>query len=86
VPVLIGDDTKCMAAARSLLERGVFVNCAVHPAVPQQGALLRTTVMATHSREQLDAGLAAFAEVGAELGLLRARSSRSQTAQGGANP
>jgi 8-amino-7-oxononanoate synthase len=41
----------------------VYVNVALHPAVPPGGALLRTSVMATHERAVLDEALAAFAAV-----------------------
>jgi 8-amino-7-oxononanoate synthase len=40
----------------------VFVNVAIHPAVPPSGALLRTSVMATHEPSILDEALAAFAD------------------------
>ena len=43
-----------------LVEAGVFVNVAVHPAVPPGGALLRTSVMATHDLAVLDDALAVF--------------------------
>ena len=42
---------------------GVFVNVMIHPAVPPSGALLRTSVMATHDRETLDRALDTFARV-----------------------
>ena len=35
---------------RALYDAGVFVNVAIYPAVPRGGALLRTSVMATHER------------------------------------
>ena len=41
----------------------MFVNVAIHPAVPPGGALLRTSVMATHDRPTLDRALDAFADV-----------------------
>jgi len=41
----------------------VFVNAAIHPAVPPGGALLRTSVMATHDRPTLDTALEVFASV-----------------------
>jgi 8-amino-7-oxononanoate synthase len=46
-----------------LYEAGVFVNVMIHPAVPPAGALLRTSVMATHDRETLDRALEVFADV-----------------------
>jgi 8-amino-7-oxononanoate synthase len=63
VPVLIGDDWKAVFLWKRLYEAGVFVNVMIHPAVPPSGALLRTSVMATHERETLDRALEAFAEV-----------------------
>ncbi|MBS1871247.1 MAG: aminotransferase class I/II-fold pyridoxal phosphate-dependent enzyme [Actinobacteria bacterium] len=63
VPVLVADDWKAALLWKALYEAGVYVNVALHPAVPPGGALLRTSVMATHSREVLDEALAAFASV-----------------------
>jgi hypothetical protein len=63
VPVVVGDDWKAVLLWRALYDAGVFVNVALHPAVPPAGALLRTSVMATHDRATLDRALAAFADV-----------------------
>jgi 8-amino-7-oxononanoate synthase len=63
VPVLVGDDWKAGLLWKALWDAGVFVNVAVHPAVPPGGALLRTSVMATHDRPTLDRALAAFETV-----------------------
>jgi 8-amino-7-oxononanoate synthase len=63
VPVLIGDDWKAALLWRALFDAGVFVNVALHPAVPPGGALLRTSVMATHDDATLDRALDAFAQV-----------------------
>jgi 8-amino-7-oxononanoate synthase len=60
VPVLVGDDWKAVFLWKALYDAGVFVNTALHPAVPPGGALLRTSVMATHDRRTLDRALAAF--------------------------
>jgi 8-amino-7-oxononanoate synthase len=61
VPVVVGDDWKAVLLWKALYESGVFVNVAIHPAVPPGGALLRTSVMATHDRAILDEALVAFA-------------------------
>jgi 8-amino-7-oxononanoate synthase len=61
VPVVIGDDWKAGLLWKALYDAGVFVNTALHPAVPPGGALLRTSVMATHDEPVLDRALAAFA-------------------------
>ena len=62
VPVIVGDDWKAVLLWRALYDAGVYVNVALHPAVPPAGALLRTSVMATHDRATLDRALGAFAD------------------------
>jgi 8-amino-7-oxononanoate synthase len=63
VPVLVADDWKAALLWRALYDAGVYVNVALHPAVPPGGALLRTSVMATHEAAVLDRALDAFAAV-----------------------
>jgi 8-amino-7-oxononanoate synthase len=63
VPILVGDDWKAVLLWRALYDAGVFVNTALHPAVPPSGALLRTSVMATHDLPTLDRALEAFSSV-----------------------
>jgi 8-amino-7-oxononanoate synthase len=63
VPVLVGDDWKAALLWKALYDAGVFVNTALHPAVPPGGALLRTSVMATHDAATIDEALEIFASV-----------------------
>src|SRR6478752_2027810 len=63
VPVVVGDDWKAVFLWKALYDAGVFVNVAIHPAVPPAGALLRTSVMATHDHDTLDLALGRFATV-----------------------
>src|SRR5947209_9501033 len=63
VPIVVGDDWKAAFLWKALYEAGVFVNVALHPAVPPAGALLRTSVMATHDQAILDEALERFAAV-----------------------
>src|SRR3954470_348841 len=63
IPVLVEDDWKAALLWKALYDAGVYVNVAVHPAVPPGGALLRTSVMATHDRPTLDRALDALAGV-----------------------
>jgi 8-amino-7-oxononanoate synthase len=63
IPVVVGDDWKAVILWRALYDAGVYVNVALHPAVPPAGALLRTSVMATHDAVTLDRALAAFQTV-----------------------
>jgi 8-amino-7-oxononanoate synthase len=58
VPVIVGDDWQAVLLWKALFEAGVYTNVAIHPAVPPGGALLRTSLMATHEREHLDRALA----------------------------
>ncbi len=62
VPVVVGDDLQAVALWKQLWDRGVYTNVALYPAVPRGGALLRTSVMASHEREHLDRALEIFAE------------------------
>ena len=68
VPVHIGQDWDAGRMWRALLDRGVYTNCAIAPAVPPGRALLRTSVMATHSEEHIAQALRAFEEARSTLG------------------
>ena len=70
IPLAIGDDLTTFTMARRLEEEGVFVNPVVNPAVPSGQAMIRTSYMATHKREHLDAALSALAKVGRELDVI----------------
>jgi 8-amino-7-oxononanoate synthase len=63
VPVVVGDDWQAVLLWKALFDAGVYTNVAIHPAVPPGGALLRTSLMATHERQHLDSALATIARV-----------------------
>jgi 8-amino-7-oxononanoate synthase len=63
VPVVIGDDWQAVVFWKALYDAGVYTNVALYPAVPRGGALIRTSVMATHEREHLDRALERFEQV-----------------------
>jgi 8-amino-7-oxononanoate synthase len=69
LPVFIGDDLKCFQMCRGLQDAGVFVNPVVSPATEIGNALLRVSLMATHSFEQIDKALDRFEKVGKKLGI-----------------
>jgi 8-amino-7-oxononanoate synthase len=70
IPIMVGEDLTCFAMVKALEERGVFVNPVITPAVPPGSAMLRTSYMATHTREHLDRSLEALAEVGRMHGII----------------
>jgi len=70
VPVIIGEDLATFTAWKMLFEAGVYTNAVISPAVPVGQALLRTSYMATHTDEQLELVLEAFAKVGKALGVI----------------
>jgi 8-amino-7-oxononanoate synthase len=63
VPVVVGEDWQAVLLWKALFDAGVYTNVALHPAVPPGGALLRTSLMATHERQHLDRALEIFARV-----------------------
>jgi 8-amino-7-oxononanoate synthase len=63
VSVLVGDDWTAAVLWKALYDAGVFVNTAVHPAVPPGGARLRMSVMATHDEAVIEQALERFAAV-----------------------
>jgi len=70
VPVLIGPLEKTFLFWRKLFDAGVFTNPVAPPAVPPSQCRLRTSLMATHSFEQIDFCLDQFARIGKELGVI----------------
>jgi 8-amino-7-oxononanoate synthase len=70
VPVLIGPMDKTFVMWRRLFDAGVFTNPVMPPAVPPSQCRLRTSVMATHTFEQIDFCLEQFATIGRELGVV----------------
>lgn len=70
LPVYIRDTLKTFQFSKRLQEEGVFVNPVVSPGVPPGEELLRVSLMATHTFEQIDRALEKFKKVSRELGLI----------------
>jgi 8-amino-7-oxononanoate synthase len=70
VPVIIGELEDTFLFWCKLFDAGVFTNPVVPPAVPDSQCRLRTSLMATHSFEQVDFCLEAIGRVGRELGVI----------------
>ena len=68
-PVMLGDARLAADMAARLLERGIYVVGFSFPVVPRGAARIRVQLSAAHSDDDIDRAIAAFAEVGRELGV-----------------
>jgi len=71
VPIMVYDAVLAQRLAARLLELGIYVVGFFFPVVPRGQARIRVQVSAAHTTAQLDAAVAAFAQAGRELGLLK---------------
>ncbi|AXY20971.1 MULTISPECIES: serine palmitoyltransferase [Komagataeibacter] len=69
VSVVLDEVETAVAFWNRLLDLGVYVNLSLPPATPDQHPLLRTSVMATHTPEQIDRAVEIFAAVAGEMGI-----------------
>ncbi len=70
VPVLVGEDERAMAFWKGLWDAGVFTTPALPPGVPPGHSIIRTSVNANHTDDELDRLLTAFETVGKGLGVI----------------
>lgn len=70
IPVMLQDASLATTMANKLLEKGVYVIGFSFPVVPKGQARIRTQMSATHTRDQLDRAIDAFATTGRELGVI----------------
>ena len=70
IPLYIGDDIKTLTLTKVLLDRGIFVNPVLSPAVKKEDALIRFSLMATHTHEQIDYALDTIQKVSQQLGII----------------
>ncbi|HRX35545.1 MAG TPA: glycine C-acetyltransferase [Aestuariivirga sp.] len=70
IPVMLGEARLAQEMAAKLYERGIYVTGFFYPVVPQGKARIRTQMSAAHSGADIDAAVAAFAEVGRSLGIV----------------
>lgn len=70
IPLFIRDDIKALMLTQRLLADGVFVNPVVSPAVPKEDCLIRYSLMATHTREQVTTSVEKITKAAKELGIL----------------
>ena len=70
IPLFIRDDVKALMLTKVLLENGVFVNPVVSPGVPKEDSLIRYSLMATHTKEQVDISIEKITAAARQLGIL----------------
>lgn len=75
VPIMLYDERLAHDLAARLLEKGVYVIGFSYPVVPKGKARIRVQLSAAHTDEHIDRAVAAFAEAGRELGVLKAAAS-----------
>ena len=77
VAVAMPDRDCAIAFWNALLVGGLYLNLALPPATPNNTPLLRSSVSAAHTPEQIDAAISLFAQIGREFGLLPAAARRA---------
>jgi 8-amino-7-oxononanoate synthase len=70
IPLYIRDNLKTLTITRMLLDEGIFVNPVVAPAVSKEDTLIRFSLMATHTKEQVDVALEKFEKLGKKLHII----------------
>ncbi|MCL4483824.1 MAG: pyridoxal phosphate-dependent aminotransferase family protein [Bacteroidetes bacterium] len=70
IPLFIRDDIKALTLTKVLLEDGIFVNPVVSPGVPKEDSLIRYSLMATHTKEQVDISIDKITKAAKMLGIL----------------
>ena len=70
IPIIVGESAVAVEFSKRLLEQGIFVSAIRPPTVPQNTARLRLTVMATHTREDLDYALEKLKIIGRSLNII----------------
>lgn len=79
IPIYIRDVHQTFQFTKRLLEEQVFVNPVVAPAVPPNDSLIRFSLMATHTKQQIEFAIAKMNKVANEIGLVRFKSKRKPT-------
>ena len=69
IPLFIRDDIKALSLTQTLLADGIFVNPVVSPAVPQDDCLIRYSLMATHTKEQVEISIEKISKAFKSLGI-----------------
>lgn len=70
IPLYVRDNIKTFKLTQMLQDEGIFVNPVVSPAVPSEDTLIRYSLMATHTFEQIDESIEKITKVARQLGII----------------
>jgi len=71
IPIIIGEELLLRKMSKRIHEEGIYINPVPYPAVPRNQTRFRASIMATHTKEDLDKTLEVLERVGIEFGVLR---------------
>jgi len=71
IPLYVRDLEKTFIVTARAFEEGVFINCVIPPACAPQDTLIRFSLMATHTKEEVDRAVAALTKVFKEEGIIK---------------
>ena len=71
IPLFIRDDIKALQLTQNLLADGIFVNPVVSPGVPKEDSLIRYSLMATHTKEQVETSIEKITKAAKAMGILK---------------
>jgi len=71
IPLFIRDEIKALQLTQNLIAEGIFVNPVVSPGVPKKDSLIRYSLMATHTKDQVEISIEKITNAAKALGILK---------------
>ena len=70
IPLIVRDQMKTLQLTKALLDKGIFINPVLPPAVPENSCMIRLSLMATHTYKQVDYVIEKLIKIGKVLGVI----------------
>lgn len=70
IPLFVRDEIKALTLTKVLLDDGIFINPVVSPGVPKEDSLIRYSLMATHTKEQVEISIEKITKAAKKLGII----------------
>ncbi len=77
IPIIIGEESLLKKMSKRLHEEGLYISSVPYPAVPRDKTRFRASIMATHTKEDLDTALETLDKVGREFGVIGHKSKKA---------